>query len=480
MAGVTDNGFVKKTFSEIQQEIEADLKTSFGNNIDLEASGTFGQFVGNQSKKFTNLWELLQAIYASFSPDTAEGVSLDNVCALVGIERLPATGSVVNVILYGAPSTLVSAGHIVQQQTTDLQLTSNGDVTIGLSVAADVDISVLTVSDTTLYTITINGTMFDYTSDASATAIEIIAGLKVEVDLGSEPVVFTDNLDGTANIQADDGETAFSLLLTGNLQADIIGTPSAYTMSTTGALAIPANTIDTIITSVAGLSSVNNLAAGLPGRDQESDTALRTRRRDSVEGVGNATDESIKTKLLQNVVGVTAVTVTSNRTVAVDSDGRPAKSFEAVVIGGVDQDIGDLIWLTQPSGIEPYGTTSINVIDSESNIQVVKFSRPDTVYIWFQVQITANPEELFPTDGIAQLQQAILEQTQEEFTIGKDVIREKFFCSVYSVSGIKSAIIEIGSSTSATVPPGSFDPVDIVISPREIALSLISNINVFF
>lgn len=73
---------------------------------------------------------------------------------------------------------------------------------------------VITVSDvenTTKYTTTINGTDFEFTSDADATAEEIAAGLVAAINLGSEPVTASDNLDGTYDLDADVAGTPFSI-----------------------------------------------------------------------------------------------------------------------------------------------------------------------------------------------------------------------------------------------------------------------------
>lgn len=57
----------------------------------------------------------------------------------------------------------------------------------------------VTVANSTTYTLTINGTPYSFTSDASATAIEIVAGLDTAV--GSPTGInFTDNLDGTFTV----------------------------------------------------------------------------------------------------------------------------------------------------------------------------------------------------------------------------------------------------------------------------------------
>lgn len=50
------------------------------------------------------------------------------------------------------------------------------------------------VANSTAYTVTINGTDFTYTSDATATVAEITAGLEALINAGGEPVTATDNI----------------------------------------------------------------------------------------------------------------------------------------------------------------------------------------------------------------------------------------------------------------------------------------------
>ncbi len=78
-------------------------------------------------------------------------------------------------------------------------------------------VSTVTVADNTLYSVTINGTQFDFTSDASATAAEISLGLDAAINAGSEPVTSTDNLDGTLDLDPDVATTPFSVTVTANL-----------------------------------------------------------------------------------------------------------------------------------------------------------------------------------------------------------------------------------------------------------------------
>lgn len=73
-----------------------------------------------------------------------------------------------------------------------------------------------TVANSTVYTVTINGTAYTYTSDVDATALEICAGLDIAVGAATG-VVFTDNLDGTFKIAPTVVGTAISIKATANI-----------------------------------------------------------------------------------------------------------------------------------------------------------------------------------------------------------------------------------------------------------------------
>lgn len=477
MAGLTPQGFVIKDLQTIKLEIEADLKTAFGDDIDLSETSGFGQFVGNQALKYSNIWELMQTVYNSLNRDKASGVSLDGTVGLLGFIRLEATSSIAVVALYGTLGTVITAGHLVSQNVTQEQFALDSTVTIALSSVVDSVFSVGTVLDSQLYTVTINGTAFDYTSDGTATDLEIIAGLVAAITGGSEPVTVVDNLDGTARITADDGETAFTLALDINLSLDTIASPGDYTAQNTGSLSVPLNTLQNIITAVSGLDSVDNLATGFVGRDLETDEQFRSRARRSLGGLGRATDEAIRSRVLNEIDDVTAVTVISNRTDGVVS-GRPAHSFETIVTGGDDTDIAEKIWENQPSGIQPHGDVTVVIQDSQGNNQTIKFSRPTSVYLWVDIDVNLNPEETFPANGSDLIKEAMVEFSIEEYQVGKDVIRQRLAVPTYTVPGIGPIDITLATSATPAGPPGAYTATDIVIADDEQAVLDTSRIQV--
>lgn len=72
-----------------------------------------------------------------------------------------------------------------------------------------------TVANSAVYSVTLNGTLFTFTSDVSATAAEIVTGLTTAINAGSEPV--TASGTSTLILTADVGGVAFSVKASTNL-----------------------------------------------------------------------------------------------------------------------------------------------------------------------------------------------------------------------------------------------------------------------
>lgn len=86
-------------------------------------------------------------------------------------------------------------------------------ILVGRREADSVKISVDIAANTREYTCKINGTTFSYTSDGSATIIEIATGLVASINGGTEPVTATDNGDGTYLLDADVTMTPYTVSL---------------------------------------------------------------------------------------------------------------------------------------------------------------------------------------------------------------------------------------------------------------------------
>lgn len=467
--GITTAGFVIKDLQTIKTELQADFKSAYGDDLDVSDESATGQLIGNLSKKLSNQWELQQAIYESVNPDRSENISLDGVSALTGTIRLAATSSTSTVALYGTIGTVIPQGQLIRQQETNEEFELDAQVTIELSNIIDMTFSVAIVLNNTTYTITINGNVYSYTSDSDATEEEIVAGLIADIDSGSDPVLTTDNLDGTGRIYSDDGIVSFVISVDANLQRDSQGSPGNYSSVNKGSISVPANTLNIIVNPISGLDSVNNIVAGSTGREIETDQELRIRRRELLTGIGAATDEAIRQSVLQEISGVINCLVISNRTDNI-VNGRPPHSFETIVSGGDEDEIAQAIWENMPAGIYPEGAIVKTITDSTGKEQTIRFSRPTNVYLWARVTYELNLEETFPDNGEQAVKDSIVAWAQANLNVGDNVIYQRLSIPVYEVPGIGEITIELATSATPTGPPGSYTEANVTIADDEISI----------
>lgn len=90
VAGVSTNGFTTKTVDEVVTSINARVHADVDATLDLTPNEPLGQIIGIFSEQIGELWELGSQLYHMLDRDGAEGVTLDNVGAIVGTDRLPA------------------------------------------------------------------------------------------------------------------------------------------------------------------------------------------------------------------------------------------------------------------------------------------------------------------------------------------------------------------------------------------------------
>jgi len=276
----------------------------------------------------------------------------------------------------------------------------------------------------------------------------------------------------------DDGDI-FALVADVTLDSQGEGSGQMQAVETGAVLAL-AGTLTSIETPVSGWDEVTNPDDGETGRPVESDAELRQRQQESLAVAGTGTVEAIRSRLLQQVDDVTAVTIIENRSDTTDSDGRPPHSFETVVSGGVDQDVADLIWEVKPAGIETHGDITETIEDSQGESQPIRFSRPVPQYIWVNLTITPNGVGTFP-DNAEEAATAAIVEYGETLGVGDNVIYQALFGPLYSeIPGIESLSVEIAVSDEAEEEPdsGEFAAENITIGANEIPLFLADRITV--
>lgn len=404
--GVTPQGFNKMRLIDVKNEYEDLFISEFG-DINLDSQSVTGQIIGIFSKVLADDWENLEDVYESQYPNSASGISLDNVVQLNGLTRLPALRTSVIGSATGTPGTLIPAGSLARLQGSGeiFFSTANAFINNGIALANTVNV---TANNAQQYTVLINGVAYFYslpiisfsgpivsgnvisvringvnnvnvpynvssaqtladlastilTNFASTVSSATVAGntVKLVPVLGKQILVSTPNVSGggaptgsvifdtpadeatvaqylaatidtstvvsgtwtsgsSFNIAARSSSFPYALNVGSNLQITSTSSPISFLAQTYGPISAPANSLTEILTPIAGWASLTNPQAGITGRNQETDAELRLRRAQSLHLLGAATVEAIRSRLRQEVDGVTSVLVFENVTMTQD------------------------------------------------------------------------------------------------------------------------------------------------------------------
>ena len=476
MAGVTDAGFIIKRLADILADDRALAVQLFqdliqpGDQVDTSDSSALGRLISLAAPSEADLWEAAQEVYAAFDPNSATGIALDNLVAYAGITRKEQTFTTSSILVAGDTNTLIPVGQTVSSSTTGEQFTTVGAVSLSPSSASGITVSVVTLQDSTAYTITYANTTtsntITFTSDASATVAEILAGLQ-SVIAGAHPTLTASVVGTTLVIDRNDIFQTVNFTTSVNLGINKVRTVGEVVAVESGIIEQPANTIDTILTPMLGWDSVNNPVAASPGEDRETDEQLRLRFRNGKFDRATNTLDAIYSALI-NLDNVSEVTIYENDTSVVDGNGVPAHSFLPIVSGGLSTDIANAIWDNKPIGILSYGNTTVSISDVQGFPHDISFSRPDPVVIYISMNITTDVN--FPPNGNDAIRSALIEYFQANFGTGDDVIYSRLYTPINSIPGHEVVSLTIGTS------PAPVGTSNIVIAFDEIASLNTTNI----
>jgi len=443
--GLDINGFTLKRLPDIKQELENAFQTALG-SVDVSGDSVCGQLIGVLCKSPTDIWELAESLYYSQWPDTADGANLDYAVALTGLSRKMSTYSTGRIALHGDPGTVVTGGTggiTVGIDTTNLFYLTDTIIIQNVNIL-EIYLNVETVQDNTIYLIEINSTFYSFNSGTGATAKSIASGIANLID---GIVTVTDFGSGTLYLKS---LVVFSLAIS-NLTLLSWSTPAEIEAFNPGPVLGPVGAILNIVNPIVGLDSVINYEAIATGEAEETDTALRIRRIQSLKVLGAGNLEAIRSRLLA-LDGVDQAFVYENDTNEYrDEDGNlapsamPPHSIEALVVAedtvAENLLIATTLWQSKPAGIYLFGSTSVDITNSQGDIQVIRFSRPYLRSAWFYLTITTTPAS-FPVDGASQIRNA-MKLFGDNYGIGDDLIYQEFFTQIYSIPGVLTAVIKV-------------------------------------
>ena len=132
--GSTAQGFIAKSEDIIIAELEAKARELFGDDIDLSIYSPLGALIRLIAFTVSQNWEALEDNYYNSYIDTCEGINIDRLGALVGIQRKQAQPETVILNFTGSEYTIIPENFLVQTASGILYKTiESKSITVGIA-----------------------------------------------------------------------------------------------------------------------------------------------------------------------------------------------------------------------------------------------------------------------------------------------------------------------------------------------------------
>lgn len=452
-------------------------------NINADPSTLLGQLSTIFSTEIARVAALAQDIYDSRSIDVASDIALDDLVSVLGIKRQsaqPTSGE--QYFVCTTLNQVIPATSQVSSASTGSKYVVQDSVVMTPTACRGVNIDVLTLAASYLYSVTINGDIYTW-SDVGVPANNLVVlnalNAAIVAAVATHPEYTSSIVNSKLNIVSND-YLDLSITVDSRLKYYDITCAGNVRSTVNAAISQAPSTVVTIRTPVSGWTSTYNPQYFAEGREIETDAELRLRAL-LQNTSGKATSDAIRAALLATT-GVTSASIIERYySQGVDPvTYQPEGSISCVVVGGTDDLVAQSIWDNKAAGIETFGnTTNSNVVDSSGGNRTVKFSRVANVPISVKVEFVRFNDEDFPTPlatGYAAIQEAVVEYGNS-IGIGIDIIPTRFYGAVYSaVSGLSDVVVYISDDAGATWVLTNITITDSETSYFEIAQVVIDDV----
>jgi uncharacterized phage protein gp47/JayE len=184
-----------------------------------------------------------------------------------------------------------------------------------------------------------------------------------------------------------------------------------------------ADSFGEIMTPVVGWSASKIIYTYQIGRYDETDDELRVRRIVELHATGSSTLDAMRSRLLQ-LDGVEATYIKESE-----------YSFEVIIKGGKDLEIGQTIWVCKPLGIRTQGNIEQEVEDTFKQMRIVRFSRPKLIDLTLQLHLKVSNH----LDEAA-FKASLIDFAEKYFKLGAEVYPARFFPIILANSNILDVI----------------------------------------
>lgn len=474
--GLTETGFLAKRFQNIISDLSSEINTNFGIDIDSNPDNKFKILVNILSLPLAQNWSSVQALQSMMDIDQASGIFLDYLTASKLIyrqEAVNATGDVIVTLKYEDEMTLPAGSSFYNNNNAEFNTTIVNTISTAELHRFKATYEIGYSGDITLI---INGVTFTRNTTTEGSFNDAVDLLEADL-VSSGYYIEKSSLNGYLSWTVRSEDTvidttpSFTLTLQSGFEIDRCEISKAINVEYVeeGDYSFLANSL-TIAPPFSAIESfTNSLING--GRYRETDEELRERFKQSPALLGKATARAIKSAVLA-LEGVSDVSVGQNKTMQTDSEGRPPKSLEVVVKGGIDEDIAETLYETVGAGIELYGSTDTEIEDENGLPYKVYYSRVLNKYISTRITYTLYDEEEFPSNGVQLISDSVMSYINN-LDAGTDVIQGRVSSNIFkNVTGIETVEVELfGSVDVNETPVYSSTPVKVSASEEATQLS---------
>lgn len=453
--GVTENGFILKRMDTILEEVHADLSEGFGFDTTLYENSFLNILTTSIVSQIATLWEVGQEEYYAKNPSTATGLNLDNAVQYGGIRRTPKKQTAYLLHCTGDDGTTIESNTVVATDTNpEVRLIAVTDYSISREKCNSIVIKVAVVENNSVYTVSVNGNQYSYSTATENTESDIINGLKSVITLDGYAV----NIDSNGYLVITDNTASRNnnIELSNNLTTHKVTTIASYFTEDYGKISLPNGIVTKIITNVSGLDSVVNKIVPVYGRLDETDIELRQSYIAKSALRSSSMIDSIVGEILSNVPDVESASGYENCTDSTDSRGLPPHSIEIIVEGGDKNAIAEVIARRRAGGIYTHGDVLVNVPGKYGELLPTRFNRPEYLYTWLKVTIHGKEAEV-PENYVALVKQSVMDFSTN-LVSGSALLTQLLNEGIYdTVAGVNYIDIKVAYSTSKSYSPSDTD-----------------------
>ena len=219
---------------------------------------------------------------------------------------------------------------------------------------------------------------------------------------------------------------------------------------------------ETIILGIDKILNVNDVELGV---EIESDQDLRLRFKNSHSLNAINSVDSIQANLL-DLDDVKKVKILENNTNVTDDNRVEGHTINAIVDGGLDVEIADIIYRYKGCGVGLQGETEIK-IQADNGERLIKFDRPKFKNIFVKMEL--KKFDLFTEIDEQEIKNNLVNL---DFGIGETVYNSRLYSTINKSQGFDILSLKIG------IDSGSLSANNINVGIREIPRFLANNIEI--